>query len=329
MTGLPHRMRVSAVLICLLWVPGCSGMRESRPTRADQHLNLPPAVELTDTAYFPQTHNQCGPAALATVLRSHDVDVTPEMLSPQLFIPDRQGSLQIEIVASARRYNMLPYLLNPTLPALLTEIAAGNPVLVMQNLGFTWWPRWHYAVVIGYDIESEEIILRSGTTKRWISTFAAFDNTWQRANRWALVILPVGDVPATASVASYLQSAYAFEQTGMDAQALSAYRAAALRWPESPSAWITHGNMAYELGNLAEAVSALMEAVHLSPETPMIWNNLAYALHALGCNEQAQQSLQCAYHLSPGDNNIRDSEQELSRMPPPPLKDQCPQIDCQ
>ena len=323
------RSGISIALVCLLWLPGCSGIHQSRQTPADQYQHLPPTVELADTAFFPQTRYQCGPAALATILKSYEIDVTPDMLSSQLFIPDRQGSLQVEIVSSSRRYNMLPYPLNPTLPDLLTEIAAGHPVLVLQNLGFAWWPRWHYAVVIGYDIESEEIILRSGTTKRWVSTFAAFDNTWQRADRWALVIVPAGDVPATASITTYLQTAYAFEQTGMDTQALTAYQAASLQWPKNPSAWMTLGNLAYEFGHYAEAVSALMNAVQLNPETPTTWNNLAYALHALGCVEQAQQSLQCAYRLSPDDSNIRDSEQELSRMPSPLLTDQCPPIDCQ
>jgi hypothetical protein len=316
------------IVVCLLWLPGCSSTNLSRQSLTDQHPHLPTSVELVDTPFFPQTRHQCGPAALATILKSHHIDVTPEMLSSQLFIPDRQGSLQIEMVASARHHNMLPYPLNPTLPDLLTEVAAGNPVLVLQNLRFDWWPRWHYAVIIGYDIENEEIILRSGTTERWVSTFAAFDNTWRRAERWALVIVPLSNVPATASVATYLRTAYAFEQTGMDQQALSAYQSASRKWPESHGAWITLGNMEYEFGHFTEAVSALMNAAQLSPETPMVWNNLAYALHASGCVEQARQSLQCAYRLAPDDSNIRDSEQQLSNMAHTKPIEQCPPIDC-
>ena len=36
--------------------------------------------------------------------------------------------------------------------SVLPEIAAGNPVLVLQNAGWSWLPVWHYAVVIGYDL---------------------------------------------------------------------------------------------------------------------------------------------------------------------------------
>ena len=328
---LPRRLLglcVAPLLACLLCLAGCTGTHKSRPVLDDHHQPLPTAIELSDTPFFPQTRHQCGPAALATVLQSHHIDVTPDVLSSQIYIPQRQGSLQVELVANSRRYGMLPYPLNPTLPDLLAEIAAGNPVLVLQNLGFDWWPRWHYAVVIGYNKANNEILLRSGTTKRWVTTFATFENTWQRADKWGLVIVPVGKIPATASLSTYLKTTYAFEQTGLNALAIEAYRAATVQWPESPSAWITLGNIEYESGHHAEAVSALVNAAKLSPATPLIWNNLAYALHAAGCVEQAQQSLQCAYRLSPDDSNIRDSEQQLSHTARPQLTAQCPPIDC-
>ena len=105
--------------------------------------DLPPAVELSQTPFFPQTEHQCGPAALATVLQPHHVDVSPQTLSSQLYIPAREGSLQVEMAVTARRYGMLPYPLNPEFADLLAEIAAGHPVLVLQNLRFDWWPQWH------------------------------------------------------------------------------------------------------------------------------------------------------------------------------------------
>ena len=290
--------------------------------------DLPPAVELSQTPFFPQTEHQCGPAALATVLQPHHVDVSPQTLSSQLYIPAREGSLQVEMAVTARRYGMLPYPLNPEFADLLAEIAAGHPVLVLQNLRFDWWPQWHYAVVIGYDMTSNELTLRSGTTKRWQATFANFERTWKRADNWALVIVPAGEMPATASITAYLKTAYAFEQTGLDLQALDAYRAAAKTWPDDTSSWQALGNMAYKAGNYDEAVSALLKASSLGPDDIVAWNNLAYALHMKGCTEQALQSLQCAIRLSTDDENIRDSEQEIRDMAVQPQSDNCPEITC-
>ena len=317
------------LLACLLCLHACTRVQPSWHEPSDHNLTIRPATELQATPFFPQTMHQCGPAALATVLKSYQLDVTPEALSSQLYIPARHGSLQIELVTSARRHSMLPYQLDTSLQDLLIEVAAGHHVLVMQNLAVDWWHRWHYAVVIGYDLDSQEIVLRSGKTERWVTTFAAFENTWQRAGRWALVIVPLGQIPATATLPSYLKTAYAFEEIGLTREAARAYHAAVERWPEHPAAWMMLGTSAYANGEYAEAVSALMAASRLDPNSAALWNNLAYALHAVGCAEQSNQSLRCAYRMSVDHSNIRDSEQQLNqRARPARLVAHCPKISC-
>jgi len=297
----------------LLCSNGCTTTYQSNHDQISA-ANIPPAVELVETPFYPQTAYQCGPAALATALQSHHVDVTPETLSSQLYIPERKGSLQIEMTVAARSYGMLPYPLEPKISDLLIEIAAGNPVLVLQNLGFDWWPQWHYAVVIGYDIANTELILRSGSTERWQTTFKSFNNTWNRAGNWALVIVPTGEIPATASTSTYLKTVYAFEETGLIRYALDGYRAATVAWPDDTSTWLALGNILFKANNSNEAVSALLKASRLSPDSVNVWNNLAYALHQNGCVEQSLKSLKCAYQLSPDDDNIHDSEQEIKNM---------------
>ena len=74
--------------------------------------------------------------------------------------------------------------------AVLAEVAAGNPVLVLQNLAFDFYPQWHFAVVVGYDRRERTLILRSGTTRRLVDDFASFDQSWARGGRWAVLALP-------------------------------------------------------------------------------------------------------------------------------------------
>lgn len=116
------------------------------------------------------------------------------------------------MIATARSYGMLAYQLDPKLSHIFKEVAAGNPVLVLQNLSFKFYPRWHYAVVVGYDLEKKEIILRSGKTKRWVTPLKVFERTWQRGNYWSQAIVPAGQIPETATAFRYLKSAYAFEE---------------------------------------------------------------------------------------------------------------------
>ena len=321
-------MKAQGMFVCLLILSSCTSTPQSRQIRTNGSGSLPPAVELSDTPFFPQTQYQCGPAALATVLQSYDIKTTPKELSRQVYIPGRKGSLQIEMMVATRRHKMLPYELKPRLIDLFTEIAAGNPVLVLQNLGFEWYPQWHYAVVVGYDTNNHEVVLRSGTTKRWLTPFEVFERTWKRADFWALVIVPIGKIPATAEPLPYLKTVYAFEETGNRGIALKAYQSASKQWPDVAVVWMTLGNMAFDNQEWSEAVSAFNTASSLEPDSIASWNNLAYALHAYGCRTQAQAALQCGFKVSPGDKNLQDSWSELIDNSAAKNRAECPVIRC-
>lgn len=321
-------MKAPVLLLCLLILSSCASTPQSRQIQSDGAGSLPLSAELTDTPFYPQMQYQCGPAALATVLQAHGVKTTPEDLTKQVYIPEREGSLQIEMTVAARRHNMLPYPLEHRLIDLFTEIAAGNPVLVLQNLGFEWSPQWHYAVVVGYDINKQEIILRSGETRRWVTPLTVFERTWQRADFWALVIVPVGEIPKTSEPLHYLKTAYAFEETGNMESALKAYQSASEHWPDIAVTWIALGNLALANQDWTEAIKAFITASGLDPESVTSWNNLAYALHFHGCNTQAQMALKCGLKIAPADKNLQDSWHDLADDPLVTKQTDCPVIQC-
>lgn len=233
--------------------------------------------------FYPQEAFQCGPAALATLLGARGVTVQPYQLLPQVYLPHRKGSLQIELAAAARRHSLVPYVLaSPTRADLYRELKAGNPVLVLQNLGLAWYPRWHYAVVVGFDREGEEVILRSGDERRRALSWPVFARTWQRAQRWALVVMPPDHLPETAQEQPYLRAVAAFEQLGRWDVARPAYEAALARWPNSLGAHIGLGNALYATGDVDGAVSVLRAATHAHPRAAVAFNNLAHVLAAQG-----------------------------------------------
>lgn len=83
------------------------------PVLSPEAERLPERVELTDVPFFPQDAYQCGPAALATMLNQRGVLTTPGALKDKVYIPSREGSLQVEMVAAARNHEMLVYPLQP------------------------------------------------------------------------------------------------------------------------------------------------------------------------------------------------------------------------
>ncbi|HSR01823.1 MAG TPA: PA2778 family cysteine peptidase, partial [Methylophilaceae bacterium] len=164
-----------------------------------QNTRLPKQVELYKTPFFPQEQYQCGPAALATALNAVNIKISPEQLTDEVYIPSRKGSLQIEMLAATRRHGAIAIKIPPKLEALLQEIASGNVVVVMQNLGLSWAPSWHYAVLIGYNLDKELVWLRSGKYKRFEMTMSTFERTWARSENWAFVALPPGKLPITTT----------------------------------------------------------------------------------------------------------------------------------
>ena len=328
MTLAANTRRLAGVFISALFLTACATPPQTRDLLADTTTGLPPAVELTATPFYPQQQYQCGPAALATVLGAHAVTVTPEALVDAVYVPALQGSLPEEITATARRYQMLAYRLPASLESLLAEVAHGNPVLVMQNLGTRWFQNWHFAVVIGFDLESREVILRSGTTRRWRTTLATFERTWSRSDYWALVILPAGKVPASARLAPYLQAAHDLEASGQPVAALAAWQAATQHWPDESRTWMTYGNSLYAANEIKAAAAAFRQVTRLSPHNPRGWNNLAYALLQTGCPQQAQQAADCAIRYGGDDANYRDTLVEIKGMARGIDNPQCVPVDC-
>lgn len=246
--------------------------------------------------FHPQDDFQCGPAALATVLEHAGVPRTPQQLVEQVYVPARQGSLQPEMLGATRRAALLPYVLAPRLADLLEEVDAGHPVLVLQNLRWDAWPQWHYAVVIGYDLDAGEVLLRSGTVRRLVMSLQDFDRSWARAQRWAFVALPPQELPATAAERALVAAAADLERVVPQA-GQHAYARALQAWPDNLFARMALGNAAYRRGALPAAEKAFRQATLSHPDSADAWNNLAQTLHELGQADEARAAAQRAVGL--------------------------------
>jgi tetratricopeptide (TPR) repeat protein len=268
-----------------------------RPASPRAHPSRAP-VELADVPFFAQERYACGPAALATVLVHSGVPVTPDALVSRIYLPGRQGSLQVELVAAARQLDRVPYVIEPTLEAIRAELAAGRPVLVLQNLGIGWVRRWHYAVVVGSDEDAGTFTLRSGTKRRVTTGAKRFEATWNRAQRWALVALRPGELPASPDRASLLAAGAALESLDRLDSARATYRAIVRHWPEDAMAWFGLGNAEYRLGAPDRAEGAWRRALAHDPDHAAALNNLAQRMGERGCPVEARRLLERARSIA-------------------------------
>lgn len=291
--------------LCLLNACAATGVRQ-----VTLNQQLPRQAELTNTPFFPQEDYQCGPAALATALRAVDIQVTPEQLKPEVYISSRQGSLQIEMLAAARRHGALAVLIPAQLEAVLQEVAAGNVVVVMQNLGLSWAPSWHYAVVVGYDLNRELVWLRSGTYPRFEMTLSAFERTWARSEHWGFVALPAGKLPASANSDDVAKALVAYEKNATLKQRRTAYQAAVQRWPTHLVLLMGLGNSAYQAKDFAAAEEAFQQAVNAHPDAAAAYNNLANVLLTLKRFKQAKQVAQLGLSKAGRDKLLQQQLQQ-------------------
>lgn len=304
----------AGVFICAALLAGCAAAPVSELI-ARPPAGLPARAEIEAVPFHAQEDYQCGPAALAMVLQSAGRQVTPEALVAQVYLPARKGALQAEMLATTRRHGLLAYVLEPRLEALLGEVAGGLPAVVLQNLSLGWAPQWHYAVVIGYDLEARTIVLRSGVTRRLTMSLDTFERTWARSGHWAMLALEPGRLPAAAQERRFVAALAALERVA-PAAARTGYAKALARWPDSVGAGLGLGNASYALGDLGGAAAAFERTATRHPDSADAWNNLAHVLAALGRREEALAAARRAVGLGgPRIDVYRHTLESIQRAP--------------
>lgn len=291
---------------------GCASLVPQSAKLHDEGMpeGLPKHVELTEVPFFAQDDYQCGPAALATLLASYGVKVTPEELVPEVYLPARKGSLQVEMLAAARRHGLVSYQIKPSLEALMREVHGGNPVILLQNLGLR--NGWHYAVAIGWDYDDGMLILRSGTDKRKEMRFPFNEFVWMRSGYWAMVAVPPERIPVTAEEDRWLAAIAAFERAAEPSRARIAYARFLQRWPGNTGASIGLANTLHAMGELKEAEGVLREAARHAPDSPIVLNNLAQTLSDQGRDDEALPIIERAVAAGgPFAEAIKQTRQEI------------------
>ena len=303
--ALPCRGRLCAALLVLPWLlGGCQLQPPVSHDRTSSRLSVP---------FFAQQEYQCGPAALASVLHAADAPVSPDELVTEVWLPERRGSLAMELAAAARARGRLVYPVNNE-TQLLEELDAGHPVLIRQNLLFDWWPQWHFAVVTGYAAHGEELFLHSGTHRDMRVDRNWFVRRWHKADNEGFVVLTQGTLPALSEATTLLQAIEDVRRSSKS-PALSYWQVAVARYPDNALMHFAHGNALYQAGNKHAARDAFAGAVALQPGLHAGWNNLASVLLELGLHEEATDAITRALELAPTNALYLETRDDILSAP--------------
>ena len=214
----PTKVVRQLILACWLGVTlaGCAGT----PSTALQ--GLPQRVELSSVPFYRGNANHSTAMALAAILSQQGAPITPGLLDQPLNLPTGIDSLDTSIPRVARDYGRVVYPLDKRLDALLTQVAAGNPVLVRYQDGSAWWSEPRYAVLIGYDRYKQRVLMRAGMQRRLVMAFDDFASAWAKEGRWAILVQPPGELPANVDRHRWQQAADDLARAGQELAARQA-----------------------------------------------------------------------------------------------------------
>jgi tetratricopeptide (TPR) repeat protein len=161
--------------------------------------------------------------------------------------------------------------------SLLSEVNDGHPVVIFENLGLSWYQQWHYAVVIGYDLNREDIIMHSGHDEASRTDLKIFERSWKLSDYWALAVLPPGQIAKSAGELANMRAAAGLEMVGRNDEAQRSYESILQVWPKSVSALIGLGNLAFARGDYRASVNYLRRAHEIDPDSKAAEHNLKVA----------------------------------------------------
>ncbi|MBI5746406.1 MAG: C39 family peptidase [Nitrospirae bacterium] len=184
---MPARL-ILLFFIFIIILTGCTTGRyleENPPDKATAtkgfHLTVP---------FFPQEKNQCGPASLAGILRFYGIEITPDEISNEIYLPRIKGTLNIDLVFYARSKGMNAEAYHGDMADLKKRISGDRPLLLFLNLGLKVFPAGHYIVVTGFDDKDKIIYAHSGSERDKPIRYWEFIRAWERGDFWTLLVTP-------------------------------------------------------------------------------------------------------------------------------------------
>ncbi|MFZ7125275.1 MAG: PA2778 family cysteine peptidase [Desulfobacterales bacterium] len=296
---------LSVGLAVILVLAGCAVLPERTI------LGERPPTEVGNVPVYMQSRYQCGPASLAMVMAWGGAETTPEALVPIVFSPGLKGSIQPSMIAAARRQGFLAVEISG-LEALYEEMAAGHPVIVLEDLGALWMHRWHYSVAVGIAPSRNRIVLHTGRDAPQARDLDRFLKSWSASDYWGLVVLPPGRLPSGSSLGAVLNAILGLEQSGHPEGAAASYRTALARWPESPEVRFGLGNSLYQSGDRAGARKSFRELCDRAPAFAPGCNNLAHVLMEDGRLDEALSAAEKALAAGGAQDEIyRETLEEI------------------
>jgi ABC-type bacteriocin/lantibiotic exporter with double-glycine peptidase domain len=134
------------------------------------------AFQIEGVPFVKQEDQECGPAALASVLSFYGVHIQVDSISEATYNEKLRGSLITDLEDFARRLGFQTISSQGTVEKIKVFINQRRPVIVLVDLGFWIRSRPHYLVLYGYN--KEGFIAHDGIKSSQLYTYSDFEKMW-------------------------------------------------------------------------------------------------------------------------------------------------------
>ncbi len=148
--------------------------------------SAPASSVIAGVPFLPQEEDTCGPSSLAMVLGFLGNNATTHELVGETRTEGLKGTLITDLAAAARRRGFAAEVTDLDLPRLRERISAGDPVILLVDLGIWNWSRPHYLVAYGWTPEG--VLAHSGRERGKVIPLHTLDAQWAKMGRLAILV---------------------------------------------------------------------------------------------------------------------------------------------
>jgi ABC-type bacteriocin/lantibiotic exporter with double-glycine peptidase domain len=168
---------------------GCAasgGVGKGAGVVASPDTPTPVSSIIAGVPFLPQEEDTCGPSSLAMVLGFLGRNVDTAEIVRETRTEGLKGALITDLAAAARRRGFAAEVVDLDLPRLRERIVAGEPVILLVDLGIWSWSRPHYLVAYGWTPEG--VVAHSGRERGIVIPFQTLDAQWAKMGRLAILV---------------------------------------------------------------------------------------------------------------------------------------------
>ncbi len=175
-----HKYLILTAIVLLAW--GCTPFRH-----LPEQALIDEDLVILNVPFVPQAQdNDCGPAALASVLQFYGKDISLDELTDKIFIASLNRTLLPDMENYARDKGFNTSSRRGSITLVKDKIDSGHPVIILMDAGTAVIKSPHYIVIWGYN--SQGFLAHAGYRGNVFISFHELDQRWQRMNRLYLVL---------------------------------------------------------------------------------------------------------------------------------------------